>query len=70
MALDGVVQRLGGGMVGRGEKEEEDGITIMAAADPVDIGIFVGLQFFASNGNGGGGETCIIAGLSFLFVIF
>ena len=47
VALDGVVQRVGGGM-GGGEKEEEGGITIMTA-DVVDIGIFiVVLQFFAA----------------------
>ena len=66
MTLDGVVQRVGGGM-GGGEKEEEGGITIMTA-DVVDIGIFiVVLQFFAATATVEGGGRVLLQGLFFCF---
>ena len=67
MALDSVVQRVGGGMGAGGGKEEGGGITIMTA--DVAVGIFIGmLQFFAANGNGGGGGCCVLfQGLVFCF---
>ena len=34
-----------------------------------DIGVFVGLQFFAANGNGGGGGSCIVPGVGPLFLV-
>ena len=35
----------------------------------MDIGVFVGLQFFAAKGNGGGGGSCIVQGLVSVYTI-